>query len=408
MTDKSIPVSPHLRKGKAVRGHNRNVSSSIKTRKSSPSSTHIATLVETEQEKKKTILVDVNGRKADLSKVTALESMDFDGMDLQNYDFSKIEKIYSCYFFETKLSNATFESTNFSLCNFEDSSLKDVSFENCVLENCLFKNVNILNEEKGKQESNWSATEFTACTFEEAELKNVNILASIFQTCTFQGNKDKFTSFDGCTISDSQFHDTDFRITSFKDTIFENSFFSSCTFMIEKPVAENEYSNLAIKKSKIVMVDFFESNLENVNITGSTIKDSVFLRVKGPNLNFAGSTIDNTSFFESDLRETDFSEVTINGCRIEETDLNDSEWERSRVSWGTIFSTGKSYEQYSFEESLRHLDLTEKQFEFLVVSHALEVRDNNTQRIIRSGFDPSKHHLPPWSLENMRQNGGQN
>lgn len=401
MKSRKISVSSHLRKGKAVRAHNRFLAPSAKNTKPPPSSP-LATPTKSQQKGrgKKTVLVDVNGRKADLSKVTSLENMDFDGMNLEDYDFKNVKKITSCYFFETKLSDLTFEDTKFISCDFEKSILQNVSFKNCILRNCLFKNAIILDEEHTEEKTSWSETEFANCTFEECRFENIKITKSGFRTCRFGGREDTSTFFRRCRLSYSQFHDTVFQTAHFADSIFEESFFALCSFRIKKSPEDIYNTNLTIEKSKMVMVSFFESNLEGANIVNSTIRDSVFQKSEGPNLNFEGSTISNTAFLESDLRETDFSSCVLNKCEIEESDLTRSEWENTKVSWGPIFSTGDPYEQYRFEEAITHLGITEKQFEFLVLSNALEVRDNETKRVVKKGFDPEKHHLPPWIFGN--------
>lgn len=60
------------------------------------------------------------------------------------------------------------------------------------------------------------------------------------------------------------------------------------------------------------------------------------------------------------------------------------------------------YDQVSFSDALKELDITEKQFEFLVVSGVVEVRSNDTKEKIVNNFDPDAHHVPKWEIETLK------
>lgn len=55
------------------------------------------------------------------------------------------------------------------------------------------------------------------------------------------------------------------------------------------------------------------------------------------------------------------------------------------------------YEKYSFQDACRIMGVTEKQFEFLVLSNVVEVRDRRFKKVT-VGFDSDLHHVPKWAL----------
>jgi hypothetical protein len=52
---------------------------------------------------------------------------------------------------------------------------------------------------------------------------------------------------------------------------------------------------------------------------------------------------------------------------------------------------------------LEQLDVSERQFEFLVLSGAVKVRDNQTKERVLSGFKPDAHHIPGWEIDAVKK-----
>jgi hypothetical protein len=48
------------------------------------------------------------------------------------------------------------------------------------------------------------------------------------------------------------------------------------------------------------------------------------------------------------------------------------------------------------------MGLTDAQMEFLVISKAIEVRENKTLEVVDKNFNPSKHHVVPWAVQNWK------
>jgi hypothetical protein len=44
--------------------------------------------------------------------------------------------------------------------------------------------------------------------------------------------------------------------------------------------------------------------------------------------------------------------------------------------------------------------MSNNQFEFMVLSGAVEVRNNIDASVVASQFDPDRHHVPIWSVAN--------
>lgn len=397
---KNVPVSPHLRKGRAVKGHSRTVTSSDQTLPVSPiggksSLSEMATPVA------ETALVDVNRKRVDLRSVEYLYAMDFDRMDLSSYYFSNVKKIESCYFPEANFKDLTFDGVQFIGCNFDEANLKQVTFKNCIFKGCSFQNAKIQGQGNFSNHKDWENNQLTGCSFEATLFENVEIASSAFQACTFDSNEMSVAAFYGCQMSDTQIHDTNFELVDFGDSVFDECTFASCKFRLRKANLVYGEHDFTVQNSQILYGNFSDSHLRGANIVDTIIKDTFFLKTDGPNLNLSGTTIENSSFVDCELPSTDFTGGSVKECEIEETNFAGSEWDNTKVAWGPIYATGEVYEQYSFNSAIKLFGVSEKQFEFMVISKAIEVRDNKTKQKVTSNFDPRKHHIPVWTVKNF-------
>jgi uncharacterized protein YjbI with pentapeptide repeats len=122
------------------------------------------------------------------------------------------------------------------------------------------------------------------------------------------------------------------------------------------------------------------------------------------------------SFRDADLsgvnaRFTDFAGSDFSGANLQAADFGGSDlrkchWERvsmSGVCLANVIAPAK-YEQFSLDDAMKRalgLGMTQNQFEFMVLAGAVEIRDNDTLEVVKTGFDPAKHHVPVWTMENL-------
>lgn len=126
--------------------------------------------------------------------------------------------------------------------------------------------------------------------------------------------------------------------------------------------------------------------LDGANLSGASMLD---LNVAG--VDFRSCTISDGTSFPQDLRNIKLTTEQFSSLRGEKGHMVH-----------IMFRKGFEYDKVSFAEALESLNISEKQFEFLVTSGGIEVRDNYTQDIVKSGFDPEKHHITQWALEETK------
>jgi hypothetical protein len=222
------------------------------------------------------------------------------------------------------------------------------------------------------------------------------------EKCSFLGKETTATTFYGCKIGGTNISDTNFEVVDLGDSIFESCALSSCTLHLKK--AHQIYGknqNFVIQNSRMMSVFFKKGCVNEAKILRSYLDNCNFWNAEAKNLDFLGSTMVDTVISCSDLSGSNFSETTITGCEIYESDLTSSRWGEAKVDMAYIRAVGDAYDQHSLYDAQVQLGLTEKQFEFLVLSGAIEVRDNMSKGKVSSNFNTKEHHVPAWVLENL-------
>ena len=201
---------------------------------------------------------------------------------------------------------------------------------------------------------------------------------------------------------------------------------------------------------------FSHSEMYQMNFTGANLSGCNFhktgRRIKLPNAvavgaNFSGSNHESFDAKGSVLREADFTEAKITQGDFTEADLSGIKIEKAkfvRCSFDRANFTGVDFSQISldgptsikdaiitpdqfdslrdfsksqvryepvkFSDTIQTLNITEQQFEFLVISGAIPIYEKQIIRYgaqlpqrVTSNFDPAKHHVPCWAIATIKK-----
>lgn len=170
---------------------------------------------------------------------------------------------------------------------------------------------------------------------------------------------------------------------------------------------------------------FIGSNLDNANLTGTVLQSATFrtssfnsatldrmkserssfvdvtargASFKGTRLkesSFEGADLTEADFRGADLTETNFLGAKLQGTKFDETAFVDASQKKHR------------FDRYTFDQVIKATKITPKQFEFLVLGGVIVVRDNTTAKRVHGGYDPEKHYVDAWQLQNSVPKGGQ-
>lgn len=189
----------------------------------------------------------------------------------------------------------------------------------------------------------------------------------------------------GTNMPSSLFNANLFRRTDFRGAILDGSRFGS---------AINEKGE---REDRVVR------GMSKVRFDGASLRNTEFELVNFRQVSFRGADLTGAKFINSG-----YGTLSSPG----DIDLTDSNVTAHQVLQLTRIQTsdpakgvprklsdhGIVYREHSFEEVCELAGLTEKQFEYFVISKVFEVRDDHF-KLITSDFDPDKHHIPQWSVQ---------
>lgn len=167
--------------------------------------------------------------------------------------------------------------------------------------------------------------------------------------------------------------------------------------------------------AKLSNCSFRRASLERTNLTKADLAGSDFQYANVsfaqlPNIDLSGADLTRTDFSHSILSGVNMSGSVLDGTLFLNTPLHGVNWEGTTVRNISIRQSkewterGGLYEQTTFRDAIQKFCLSDKQFEYFVLAGIIEVRDNETLKLIKTGFDPDKHHVPPWSMANFKIN----
>lgn len=153
-------------------------------------------------------------------------------------------------------------------------------------------------------------------------------------------------------------------------------------------------------------LDLGGMNFARSNMEGGTFLGTDFSACDLRQVRFKDAMLKDADLRLSDLSGADMSGADLSGANLLGANLTGVNWKGVNLD-GAIIGPDKisselaaEYDKYDFYETAEALGLSEKQLEFLIVSKVVEVRDNETHALVESDFDPAKHHVPAWVVQN--------
>lgn len=241
------------------------------------------------------------------------------------------------------LGGAKFHDVNFSECNMEGANLSHAAFKNCDLSRCNLQDAHV------------EYVLFTGVTGVALKASGAN-----FNSSMFMGD---------CTMSFSDFSGSKFAVREADGTSFEGCNFSNATMR-------------ATWSPHFRLCNFADSNFSGCDLGESNFSIS-------GHTNYSGRKILTCFLSGIDWQNTNTKNIMLG----EETVFKEKVYHYTPECF---------FEKYTLREACEKLNLSDKQFEFMVLSGALEVREEITNHIVRSGFDPDSHYVPVWAMQNFK------
>lgn len=412
MPDKrKIGVVGHLRGGKAVQPHNRLIEGKQDT-------------VDLSSKEKTESLVNLAADETIATNLVA-RNIKYTGSSASGQQVpalvlsGKLEYVRyeNCAFSGVDFNETDFRGVEFSNCTFEHCKVVKPQMSDSLFEGCVFRDVNFWGDKYAAQV--WRNTRFEDCQFGAGDFASVSMESGGFTNCTLQDVMFKDgTNLEHVTIADSKLKDVGFVFSNLPGSSFERCDFDNLSMRrmgngsLDHPKPSREPAegmNLKIRDCHFTRGDFRHSNLICAEVTDCTFERTYFEKVEARQANFSGSQ-GRLSFARCNLRQADFTGIDLN-VTFQQTPVHEATWNNSSIDFRLLGAHEYAqfepfYENYSFEEAIQQNTangLTDRRFEFMVLSGIVEVRDNSTMKKVTSGFDPDKHHIPPWAYEKLKK-----
>lgn len=167
-----------------------------------------------------------------------------------------------------------------------------------------------------------------------------------------------------------------------------------------------DLSGLNLSGAKLIEAELMGCDLSGCNLSKTFFANSKIVNCDLSNADLSGANVVISHIENSDLRNTNFSKV-----KLARTDFVNNLWGRNNMVDVEIVNIDRgdgtmqfcNFEKYDFYEAARLLDLSEKQFEYLVVSGTVEVRDKNSHAVVTSGFNVDSQYVPVWAIHDQKK-----
>lgn len=148
----------------------------------------------------------------------------------------------------------------------------------------------------------------------------------------------------------------------------------------------------------------WDVNLDGANLAKANFRDADMIGTMR-DANLEGADLRDVNLSKADLQGANLEDANLTGAFLQQ-DLTGVDITAGQFNSLTRANDGSGYykyEQISFHDAVNELGISEQRFEFLVLSGVVKVRDNETQELVQSGFDPERHHIGPWCMKAARQ-----
>ena len=443
---KVVPVKQYVKKnGKVVASHTRKTNlkqaSSALSRQQKPTSKNLANSFDATEN----FLAEVASHRSQ-GKNFYLSGYDLTGMNLEGADlrgcvFTQDTIVNKTNFRKSDLQGVRFDKCKISNSSFDEAFLVRSEFTGSNIRNCSFRNSEL--DRVQTQRSTFIHSDLTGSTWEQAEISSTKFSNIIAQQMGAPGSSWFDVEMDEVYLEQCDFDDVDFRRVTMKNvdmvsgTLHEARFITvkmdKCDlsgvqaglFVCEDSTIKNtnledmELIDGGFMVSKIFRCSGTSTKFNSTYFKGTSIKESNFSKAS-----FSKTEIDDSLFSGCNFTETSWDGVAMYHSTIENSDCSRSIWENASLPGSSLrniiwkhavlsepdfpyrphSSQDAEYDRWSFHDLTSSSGLTNKQFEFLVLSGAIEVRDNDNLTVVRAGFDPKKHHIPDWSAQNFIEN----
>lgn len=376
-------------------------------------------------------LIGSRGKFAPIRFTRVPYHSDLSGLDLRGADFSNL-KISDVDFSGSDLRGAIFDGSKMSQVDFSGAIISESSFVDTLathvkadrlhVEDCTFMKARLFFDR--------SLPKPVVTGISDALMDGANIGWVDLSGQDLTGLD--YTSSSG----ENKWVEADFRDSNLSGVTLYRAHFSSCDFTgadFTKADLRGTYwhDSVAVsakfEEANLSWASFYDGNMRNSYFGGSRFSIAIGQRVDWSNCDFSNATMVNefaaqvvscnfagSDFSGADLGETRFSSRTY--AESEKAKMADPSV-LSHINWlgtktrlidiGENLTDGSppvSFEQYDFHSAADLLNLNSNQFQFLVVSGSVEVRDRKTNKIVKAGFDVGKHYIPVWSVQNIQAN----
>lgn len=157
-----------------------------------------------------------------------------------------------------------------------------------------------------------------------------------------------------------------------------------------------------LEGANLMRTTFQECNFDDANFRKGNMKGVEMIgTAKGAN--FEGANLRGAHLVECDISGANFEGADLQGAWLP-PNLDNVNLSRKQID--ALFQNASghyTYTQKSFEETVADLGITNSQFEFMVTSGVIQVRDNTTRKKVDRNFDPTLHHVPIWEIRNAKK-----
>lgn len=361
---------------------------------------------------------------------------DLSGLDLRNMSFSRLG-LSSVDFSGSDLRGSSFFLCDLSSVDFSGADLRGADFTyaraNMLVANTLdFSDVNLTDAQisfsslyprpaitntgeaifsfdtrlswvdlSGQDLRNWSDGRRPAKLY-GADLRGANLEGVNLSKMLLSGSDLREANVQSSNLSEVLFIEVVADRANFSGSRFILARMEDCSMMESKFIGA-EMGFRCFENSNFCFADF--SNAKFYSTFVAPRVESCVMR----EANFTNSDLGFVWFGKSELSRGDLRES-------QPTDLRGAHWggaktvgieiESARFLVGQgdngedVVEPAVEFEKFNFDEVKDLANLSDKQFEFFVLSGVFEVRDKDRHEIIKKQFNKSRHYVPVWSLVN--------
>lgn len=455
MAEKEVPVKPYTKNdGTAVSAHKRKihgdqgqvVSSFIRDRKQMQGSLeHLADDDGYCRILGKKVPYRDSGLPVEplaFNEKNVLRGCDLSGLDLRMADFSGMD-LYDVDFSGCDLRFAKFEGSELNGVNLSGALIAGASLEGSLAYGLIGDELDLdgVNMAGASIRFDKKATKCVIKNLDKAQmpahLESVDLSGEDLRSVEFRG-----TVMESCDMSDCNFAGSFLDSSKFKFCRLANADFTGTKLMSSRWEGVTA-PGIILRDADLSRSSFSYGSFSGADMRGATLGFSTLVEINFTGANFEGSTFGNprratiqkcdfskANFSKADVRGVDFADrptdvwpeevYHVDGSSTEGSDLTGVNWDGAltdgmvlgRVKNVQFYdSDGESvneddvwseavFDKYGFSEAVEAIGVSESQFEFLVLSGVIEVRDYTNHKKVTSGFDPKEDYVPAWAVQN--------